>query len=107
MAVANAVSAWLYGASINNGTLLGIGGERAGNVPIEALVIWYARLKGSFDGMNPPRVISRIAEEFKSFNYAVPRYQPLVGENAFTTAAGIHVDAQLKNPVTYLSMDQR
>ncbi|BDR92331.1 HMGL-related enzyme [Vulcanisaeta souniana JCM 11219] len=103
MAVANAVSAWLYGASINNGTLLGIG-ERAGNVPIEALVIWYARLKGSFDGMNP-RVISRIAEEFKSFNYAVPRYQPLVGENAFTTAAGIHVDAQLKNPVTYLSMD--
>ncbi len=103
MAVSNAVSAWLYGASINNGTLLGIG-ERAGNVPIEALVIWYARLKGSFDGMNP-RVISRIAEEFKSLNYAVPRYQPLVGENAFTTAAGIHVDAQLKNPVTYLSMD--
>ncbi|ADN49611.1 homocitrate synthase/isopropylmalate synthase family protein [Vulcanisaeta distributa] len=103
MAVPNAVAAWLYGASINNGTLLGIG-ERAGNVPIEALVIWYARIKGSFDGMNP-RVISKIVEEFRSLNYQVPRYQPLVGENAFTTAAGIHVDAQLRNPMTYLSMD--
>ncbi|WP_243665724.1 hypothetical protein [Vulcanisaeta sp. JCM 16159] len=68
------------------------------------MVIWYARLRGSFDGMNP-RVISKIAEEFRSLNYPVPRYQPLVGENAFTTAAGIHVDAQLKNPMTYLSMD--
>lgn len=103
MAVPNAVAAWLYGASINNGTLLGIG-ERAGNVPIEALVIWYARLRGSFDGMNP-RIIGNIAEEFRKLNYQVPKYQPIVGENAFTTAAGIHVDAQLRSPVTYLSMD--
>jgi isopropylmalate/homocitrate/citramalate synthase len=103
MAVANAVSAWLYGAGINNGTLLGIG-ERAGNVPIEALVIWYARIKGSFDGMNP-RVIGKIIEAFSSMGYRVPTYQPIVGDNAFTTAAGIHVDAQLKSPVTYLSMD--
>ena len=103
MAVPNAVAAWLYGASINNGTLLGIG-ERAGNVPIEALVIWYARIRGSFDGMNP-KVISKITEEFRGLNYQVSRYQPIVGENAFTTAAGIHVDAQLRNPMTYLSMD--
>ena len=103
MAVPNAVAAWLYGASINNGTLLGIG-ERTGNVPIEALIIWYARLRGSFDGMNS-RVISKIAEEFRKLNYLVPRYQPIIGDNAFTTAAGIHVDAQLKNPMTYLSMD--
>ncbi|WP_252901088.1 homocitrate synthase/isopropylmalate synthase family protein [Vulcanisaeta sp. JCM 14467] len=52
-----------------------------------------------------PKVISKIAEEFRSLNYQVPRYQPIVGENAFTTAAGIHVDAQLRNPMTYLSMD--
>lgn len=55
--------------------------------------------------MNPPRVIGKIAEEFRNLNYQVPRYQPFVGENAFTTAAGIHVDAQLRNPMTYLSMD--
>jgi isopropylmalate/homocitrate/citramalate synthase len=103
MAIANAVAAWLYGASINNGTMLGIG-ERSGNVPIEALVLWYSRIKGSFDGMNP-RVIRSIAETFKSMGYEVPTYQPIVGENAFTTAAGIHIDAQLRNPITYLSMD--
>lgn len=103
MAVANAVSAWLYGASINNGTLLGIG-ERAGNVPIEALVIWYGRIKGSFDGMEPS-VISRIVEFFRRMGYAVPRHQPIVGDNAYATAAGIHIDAQLKSPETYLSMD--
>jgi isopropylmalate/homocitrate/citramalate synthase len=105
MAVANAVAVWLYGAAINNGTLLGIG-ERAGNVPIEALVLWYARIKGSFDGMNPG-AIKDIIETFSSMGYRVPMYQPIVGENAFTTAAGIHIDAQLKNPITYLSMDPR
>lgn len=103
MGVANAVSAWLYGASINNGTLLGIG-ERAGNVPIEALIIWYARLKGSFDGMNPA-VLRKIVNYFSRIGYNVPTYQPIVGPNAFATAAGIHIDAQLKNPETYLSMD--
>lgn len=103
MAVANAVAAWIYGAGINNGTLLGIG-ERAGNVPIEALVVWYGRLKGSFDGMEP-RVISKIVEYFRSMGYSVPRHQPIVGSNAFATAAGIHIDAQSKDPETYLSMD--
>jgi isopropylmalate/homocitrate/citramalate synthase len=103
MGIANAVSAWLYGASINNGTLLGIG-ERAGNVPIEALVVWYARLRGGFDGMDPS-VLRRISEYFSRIGYQVPRYQPIIGPNAFATAAGIHIDAQLKRPETYLPMD--
>ncbi|GAY25057.1 pyruvate carboxyltransferase [Desulfurococcaceae archaeon AG1] len=103
MGVANAVAAWIYGASINNATLLGIG-ERAGNVPIEALVMIYARLKGDFGGMNP-LAIGRAAGVFKELGYEVPRYQPIVGENAFSTMAGIHIDAQMKNPATYLSFD--
>ncbi|MEM2553177.1 MAG: hypothetical protein QXE02_06655, partial [Sulfolobales archaeon] len=103
MGVANAVAAWIYGASINNATLLGIG-ERAGNVPIEALVMIYARLKGDFGGMNP-LAIGRAAEVFKELGHEVSRYQPIVGENAFSTMAGIHIDAQVKNPATYLSFD--
>ena len=103
MAVANAVAAWVYGAGVNNGTLLGIG-ERAGNVPIEALVVWYGRLRGSFDGMEP-RVIAKVVEYFRRIGYNVPRHQPIVGGNAYATAAGIHIDAQLKDPETYLSMD--
>ncbi len=102
MAVANAVSAWLYGASYNNGTMLGIG-ERAGNVPIEAFVVWYARIKGDFGGMEP-RVISRIVEAYRELGYNIPRYQPIVGENAFSTSVGIHIHAQLRNRATYMSM---
>ena len=55
LAVANASTAWLYGASAVNCSLLGIG-ERTGNVPLEAMVMQYASLRGSFDGMDP-RVI--------------------------------------------------
>ena len=46
-AVANAATAWLYGASGVNCTLLGIG-ERTGNVPLEAMVMEYASLRGSW-----------------------------------------------------------
>ncbi len=105
MAIANATAAWIYGASLNNATLLGIG-ERAGNAPIEALVMIYARLRGDFGGMDP-KAIGRAAEIFRELGYEAPRYQPLVGENVFSTMAGIHIDAQIKNPATYLSFDPR
>ena len=104
LGVANAMSAWLYGAGLNNGTLLGIG-ERAGNVPIEAMVFIYAQLKHGFDGMNP-KVITEIAEYYRrELGYEVPPYYPLVGRNFATTRAGIHADGLLKNPETYLPFD--
>ena len=51
-AVANSATAWLYGAAGVNCSLLGIG-ERTGNTPLEAMVIEYAQLKGSLNGMDP------------------------------------------------------
>ena len=42
--VTNAATAWLYGCSAVNGTLLGLG-ERTGNCPIEAMLIEYAQLR--------------------------------------------------------------
>ena len=104
LGLANATSAWLYGASLNNGTLLGIG-ERAGNVPIEALVFIYAQLKHGFDGMNP-KVITEIAKYYREeLGYEVPPYYPIVGRNFAVTRAGIHADGLLKNPETYLPFD--
>ena len=58
-AVTNSVTAWLYGASGVNCSLLGIG-ERTGNCPLEAMVIQYAQLRGTLDGMDPS-VITEIA----------------------------------------------
>lgn len=104
LGLANAMSAWLYGAGLNNGTLLGIG-ERAGNVPIEALVFIYAQLKHGFDGMNP-KVITEIAKYYREeLGYEVPPYYPIVGRNFAVTRAGIHADGLLKNPETYLPFD--
>ena len=103
-AVANASTAWLYGASAVNCSLLGIG-ERTGNVPLEAMVMEYASLRGSFDGMEPT-VITEIAEYFKNeMGYDIPPMTPFVGRNFNVTRAGIHADGLLKDEEIYNIFD--
>lgn len=104
-AVSNATTAWLYGCSGVNGTLLGIG-ERTGNTPIEALVIEYMSLRG--DDSIDTTIITDIAEYFrKEIGYHIPPNQPLVGENFNVTLAGIHLDGLLKNEEIYNIFDTR
>ena len=99
-AVSNAATAWLYGASAVNCSLLGIG-ERTGNIPLEAMVMEYASLRGSFDGMDPT-VITEIAEYFKNeIGYKIPPMTPFVGKNFNVTRAGIHADGLLKDQEIY------
>ncbi len=98
--VANAATAWLYGASGVNCSLLGLG-ERTGNVPLEAMVMEYAALRGSFDGMDPT-VITEIADYFKNeIGYTIPPMTPFVGKNFNVTRAGIHADGLLKDEEIY------
>ena len=102
--VNNAVNAWLYGASAVNCSLLGIG-ERTGNIPLEAMVIEYASLKGDFDGMDPT-VITEIAEYFKNeLGYKIPPMTPFVGDNFNVTRAGIHADGLMKDAEIYNIFD--
>ena len=99
-AVANASTAWLYGASGVNCSLLGIG-ERTGNVPLEAMVFEYASLRGSLDGMDPT-VITQIADFFQNeIGYSIPPMTPFVGRNFNVTRAGIHADGLLKDEEIY------
>lgn len=99
-AVANASTAWLYGASAVNCSLLGIG-ERTGNIPLEAMVFEYASLKGSLDGMDPT-VVTEIGEYFKNeMGYTIPPMTPFVGENFNMTRAGIHADGLMKDQEIY------
>ena len=99
-AVANASTAWLYGAGAVNCSLLGIG-ERTGNIPLEAMVFEYASLRGSLDGMDPT-VITEIAEYFKKdIGYEIPVMTPFVGRNFNVTKAGIHADGLLKDEEIY------
>ncbi len=106
MAVANASTAWLYGASAVNCSLLGIG-ERTGNVPLEAMVMQYASLRGSLDGMNT-QVITEIADYFKhEIGYEIPLMTPFIGRNFNMTKAGIHADGLLKDEEIYNIFDTK
>jgi len=102
--VANASAAWLYGASAVNCSLLGIG-ERTGNVPLEAMVMEYASLRGDTGGMDTA-VITEIAEYFeKALGYEIPPMTPFVGKNFNVTRAGIHADGLLKDEEIYNIFD--
>ncbi len=104
MGVANAVSAWLFGASGVNCSLLGIG-ERTGNVPTEAMVMQYASLRGTLDGMDTT-AITDIAEYFhKELGYDIPPMTPFVGSAFNLTRAGIHADGMMKDAEIYNIFD--
>ena len=103
-AVTNATTAWLFGASAVNCSLLGIG-ERTGNVPLEAMVIEYASIRGTFDGMHP-EVITEIAQYYKEkLGYNIPPMTPFIGENFNVTRAGIHADGMMKDAEIYNIFD--
>ena len=103
-AVSNSTTAWLYGASGVNCSLLGIG-ERTGNTPIEAMVMEYAQLKGTFNGMDPS-VITEICEYFeKEIGYEIPPRTPFAGKDFNVTRAGVHADGLLKNEEVYNIFD--
>ena len=99
-AVANASTAWLYGASAVNCSLLGIG-ERTGNIPLEAMIFEYASLRGSLDGMDTT-AITDIANYFtEEMGYKIPPMTPFVGKDFNVTRAGIHADGLLKDEEIY------
>ena len=105
-AVSNAATAWLYGASGVNCSLLGIG-ERTGNVPLEAMVFEYASLRGSLDGMDTT-AITDIADYFaREIGYTIPPMTPFVGKHFNVTRAGIHADGLLKDEEIYNIFDTK
>lgn len=102
--VSNASTAWLYGCSAVNCSLLGIG-ERTGNCPLEAMAIEYASFKGSPDGMDYT-AITDIANYFENeIGYVLPPRTPFVGRGFNSTRAGIHADGMLKDEEIYNIFD--
>jgi len=102
--VTNSTTAWLYGASSVNTSLLGIG-ERTGNCPLEAMVIEYAQLRGNIKNVKL-EVITEIANYFeREIKYQIPSRTPFVGRNFNRTRAGIHADGILKDEEIYNIFD--
>ena len=102
--VSNAGTAWLYGCSSVNCSLLGIG-ERTGNCPLEAMAIEYQALRGTTDGMDLTAV-SEIAEYMeREIGLEISPRQPFVGRHFNVTRAGIHADGMLKDEEIYNIFD--
>ena len=103
-AVSNSSTAWFYGASAVNTSLLGIG-ERTGNCPLEAMIIEYAQLRGTIKNMKL-EIITEIADYFENvIHYEIPPRTPFVGKAFNATRAGIHADGILKNEEIYNIFD--
>ncbi len=99
-AVDNSSTAWLYGCSSVNSSLLGIG-ERTGNTPLEAMVFEYCSLRGTTDGMDTT-IITEIADYYeRELGYEIPPRTPFVGKHFNVTQAGIHADGLLKDEEIY------
>jgi len=90
LALSNALAALDAGADRVHGTALGLG-ERAGNTPLELLMLNLALLGQWPEDLVPAVEYCRVAA--RVLGVAVPATHPLVGDAAFRTATGVHAAA--------------
>lgn len=104
LATANTLAAVLGGATHLNTTVHGLG-ERAGNAPLEEVVMGLRHLHGLDTGVD----MTGYAQVSRLVAWASGRHvgwhKSLVGQGAFTHEAGIHVDGLLKDPHNYQGID--
>jgi D-citramalate synthase len=103
MATANTVAALRAGAAQAHVTVNGIG-ERAGNASLEEVVMTLESLYKIDTGIKCQDIyqLSRLVSRMTGLSMSVNK--AIVGENAFTHEAGIHVHGLLKDTKTYEPM---
>ncbi len=93
LAVANSIAAFEAGADQVHATALGIG-ERVGNTPLDQLLV-NLKLMGAID-----RDLRKLKEYCAAVSEAVgvpiPPNYPVLGEDGFRTATGVHAAAVIK-----------
>ena len=100
LGLANAITALASGATHVCATINGWG-ERAGNVPLEQLVMALKVLYNKDLGIDTTK-FKEVSEMVSNFTgLPIPKTHPFVGDNVFTHESGIHVAAILENPRTY------
>ncbi len=100
LAVANSLAAVKAGITGIHTTVNGLG-ERAGNTPLASIA---AVLKDHTDvelGINEEKLslLSKMVETFSGIR--IPANKPVVGENVFTQACGVHADGDSKDKLYY------
>jgi homocitrate synthase NifV len=100
LATANTLAAINAGATHANTTVNGLG-ERAGNAPLEEVVMALRHLHGietAIDTRHLPQLSHLVAQ---ASGRTVAPNKSIVGEAVFTHESGIHVDGLLKNAANY------
>ncbi|MEJ6486200.1 homocitrate synthase [Nostoc punctiforme UO1] len=100
LATANALAGIKAGALSVNTTVNGLG-ERAGNAPLEEVVMALKRIHNIDLGIDTPRLLEISRLVAAASGYSVPPWKAIVGENTFTHESGIHAHGVLQNPNTY------
>lgn len=97
LAVANTLAALEAGADWVEATVNGLG-ERAGNCPLEELVLCLLGLYDRDVGVDPAKLGSLSALVDRLTGTSVPPMKPIVGANCFANKLEIHVQAAQSDP---------
>ncbi len=100
MATANAIAGLRAGAGAVAASIGGLG-ERAGNSPLEEVVMSLMHLYGVDVDIDTTR-FREVAEYVAGASQrAIPIWKAIIGTNVFAHESGIHADGILKNPQNY------
>ncbi|MCX8017284.1 MAG: homocitrate synthase [Rhodocyclaceae bacterium] len=104
LATANTLAAAKAGATHLNTTVNGLG-ERAGNAPLEEVVLGLERCLGIATGIDLTGFLALSHRVAHASGRPVPWQKSVVGDGVFTHEAGIHVDGLIKDPANYQGFD--
>lgn len=104
MATANSIAAVQNGATDVDVTVNGLG-ERAGNAPLEQVVMALRTLPEFDHGIRTEKLYDLCRETARYSGRDIPRNQPVIGDDVFRHESGIHVHALLKDRRSYEPFD--
>ncbi len=93
LGVANSIFAAEFGADRIHGTALGIG-ERVGNAALDQILINF-KLMGEIDN-DLTSLVEWCETVSQACDWPIPKSYPVMGEDAFRTATGVHAAAVIK-----------
>jgi isopropylmalate/homocitrate/citramalate synthase len=103
-ATANALAAHAAGVGFADVSVAGLG-ERAGNPPIEELVVAGALARDTAFGTDPAALVPACRAVLEALGETVPPGKAVLGEAVTTHESGIHTEAMLAEPSTFEPFD--
>jgi 2-isopropylmalate synthase len=100
LATANTLAAIEEGVTFPHTCVNGYG-ERAGNAPLEEVVVALERLYNIKTHIKMEKLYELSSLTEKYFMIPIPANKAIVGECAFAHESGIHVHGEMKHPFTY------